>query len=78
MTEKGVYRWCMARTNIDIDDEACEAVMRRYGLSSKREAVNLALRHLAVEPLTLEEALATRGIGWEGGLGELRGDRDPG
>ena len=67
----------MARTNIDIDDEACEAVMRRYGLATKRDAVNLALRHLAVEPLSLEEALATRGIGWEGDLAELRGDRAP-
>jgi Arc/MetJ family transcription regulator len=72
-----VYRWCMARTNIDIDDEACEAVMQRYGLSTKRDAVNLALRQLAVEPLSLDEALATRGIGWEGDLAELRGDRDP-
>jgi Arc/MetJ family transcription regulator len=67
----------MARTNIDIDEEACEAVMQRYGLSTKRDAVNLALRHLAVEPLTLDEARATRGIGWEGDLAELRGDRDP-
>ena len=67
----------MARTNIDIDDVACEAVMRRYGLATKREAVNLALRQLAVEPLSLDEALATRGIGWEGDLAELRGDRDP-
>ena len=67
----------MARTNIDIDEEACAAVMRRYGLSTKREAVNLALRQLAVEPLTLDEARATRGLGWDGDLAELRGDRDP-
>jgi Arc/MetJ family transcription regulator len=69
-----VYSRCMARTNIDIDEEACGAVMRRYGLTTKREAVNLALRHLAVEPLTVEEARATRGIGWDGDLAELRGD----
>ena len=37
----------MSRTNIDIDDEACAAIMRRYHLVSKREAVNLALRTLA-------------------------------
>lgn len=72
-----VYRRCMTRTNIDIDDEACEAVMRRYGLTTKRDAVNLALRQLALEPLSLDEALATRGIGWDGDLAELRGDRDP-
>ena len=72
-----MYRWCMGRTNIDIDEDACQAVMRRYGLTSKRDAVNLALRQLAVEPLDLEEAVATRGIGWVGDLAELRGDRDP-
>ena len=42
-----VYPWCMARTNIDIDEEACAAVMRRYGCKTKREAVNLALRQAA-------------------------------
>ena len=41
----------MSRTNVDINDEACAAVMRRYRLASKREAVNLALRLLAAEPL---------------------------
>ena len=32
----------------------------------KREAVNLALRTLANEPMSLEEARAMRGSGWEG------------
>ena len=73
-----VYDWCMARTNIDIDEDACAAVMRRYGLATKRDAVNLALRHLAVEPMTVEEARATRGIGWEGDLDAMRADRDLG
>lgn len=63
---------CMARTNIDLDDEACAAVMRRYGLSSKRDAVNFALRALAAEPLDLESARQMRGSGWEGDLDELR------
>lgn len=61
----------MARTNIDIDEEACAAVMRRYGLSSKRDAVNLALRQ-AAHVLSLDEALAMRGSGWEGDLDEMR------
>ena len=51
-----VYIWCMARTNIDIDDAACERVMREYGLRTKREAVNLGLRSLAAEPMCLNEA----------------------
>lgn len=52
----------MSRTNIDIDDEACERVMRMYQLETKRDAINLALRKLAVEPMTIEEQLAMRGI----------------
>jgi len=62
----------MSRTNIDIDDEACGIVMRRYGLRSKRDAVNFALRHLALEALSLEDARAMRGAGWEGDLDALR------
>ena len=38
-----VDRRCMSRTNIDIDEEACQAVMDRYHLSTKRAAVNFAL-----------------------------------
>jgi Arc/MetJ family transcription regulator len=64
----------MARTNIDIDDQACLSVMRRYGLSTKRDAVNFALREMAVV-LTLDEARGLRGSGWHGDLGELRETR---
>ena len=70
-----MYRWCMARTNIDIDDEACGAVMARYHLRSKRDAVNLALRRLAAEPLDLDTARRLRGSGWEGDLDEMRTSR---
>jgi Arc/MetJ family transcription regulator len=65
----------MSRTNIDLDDEACAAVMQRYHLSSKREAVNLALRLLAAEPLPLDEARSLRGSGWDAELDELRAGR---
>jgi len=64
----------MARTNIDIDESACAVVMRRYGLQTKREAVNLALRELATE-MTTDEARRMRGSGWDGDLGELRANR---
>jgi Arc/MetJ family transcription regulator len=67
----------MSRTNIDIDDEACGVVMRRYGLSSKRDAVNFALRRLALEPMTLEDARAMRGEGWEGDLDAMRAATAP-
>lgn len=71
-----VYHRCMVRTNIDLDDEACATIMRRYGLASKREAVNLALRLLAVEPLSVDDARAMRGEGWEGNLSQMR-DHEP-
>jgi Arc/MetJ family transcription regulator len=70
-----VCNWCKGRTNIDIDDEACQAVMHRFGLTSKRDAVNFALRSLAVEPLSLDKALAMEGSGWEGDLEEMRAGR---
>jgi len=62
----------MSRTNIDIDDELIARVMRRYQLPSKRAAVELALRRLAGEPMSREEALAMEGSGWSGNLDELR------
>ena len=65
----------MGRTNIDIDDDACAAVMERYGLRSKRDAVNLALRLVAAEPLDLDAARAMRGSGWDGDLEDMRGPR---
>lgn len=70
--EPGRYALQMARTILDIDDDACAEVMRRYGLRTKTEAVNLALRNLASEPLCLEDARRLRGTGWQGDLDELR------
>jgi Arc/MetJ family transcription regulator len=70
-----VYRRCMSRTNIDLDDEACRMVMERYHLSTKREAVNLALRTLAAEPLALDAARRMRGTGWDGDLDQMRAGR---
>lgn len=70
-----VYRWCMSRTNIDIDDVACETVMERYHLTSKRDAVNYALRLVAGEALDLDEARALRGSGWDGDLEQMRASR---
>lgn len=49
------------RTNIEIDDTYLRAVMIRYGVHTKTEAVDLALRHLAGQPMTRAEALAMRG-----------------
>jgi Arc/MetJ family transcription regulator len=49
------------RTNIEIEDTYLQVVMDRFGLRTKTEAVELALRHLAGQPMTRKEALAMRG-----------------
>jgi len=46
--------------------------MRRYGLRSKRSAIDLALRRLDLEPMSRDEVLAMRGSGWDGDLEDLR------
>ena len=68
-----VYDGVVGRTNIEIDDVLIERAMRIYRLRSKREVVDLALRRLVGEPLSLDEARAMEGSGWEGDLDELRG-----
>ena len=50
------------RTNIEIEDTYVKAIMDRFGVHTKTEAVDLALRHLAGQPMTREEALARRGV----------------
>ena len=68
-----MYGWYVARTTVDIDDEACAAVMKQYCLATKREAINFALRSLVPEPFSLDEARQMRGAGWEGDLDKMRG-----
>jgi Arc/MetJ family transcription regulator len=68
----------MGRTNIEIDDELVERVMRRYRLPSKRAAVDLALRRLAGGAMSRDEALAMEGSGWAGDLEALRAPDDLG
>jgi Arc/MetJ family transcription regulator len=65
----------MARTNIDLDEEACRLVMERFQLKTKREAVNFALHSMAGEPLSVERARALKGSGWLGDLEEMRAHR---
>lgn len=65
----------MSRTNIDIDDELAAEVMRRFGLTTKRAAVDLALRRLVGSPLSREFLLGLEGVGWESDLDDLRSDR---
>ncbi len=62
------------RTNIEIEDTYLRAVMDRYHLRTKTEAVELALRHLAGQPMSREEALAMRGAH---AIGEVPADTRP-
>jgi Arc/MetJ family transcription regulator len=63
-----------ARTNIEIEDDYVRAIMDRYGIHTKTDAVDLALRHLAGQPMTREEALALRGAR---AIGDLAADVGP-
>ena len=67
-----MYRSGVGRTNIDIDDELVAGVMRRYGLSTKKEAVDFALRQVSVVPMTTREMHAMRGSGWGADLEDFR------
>ncbi len=62
----------MSRTNIDIDDELVAEAMRKYGVKTKKDAVDLALRRLVGPTLTKENLDSVTGIGWEGDLDEMR------
>lgn len=49
-----------ARTNIEVENGDVQIIRDRYGVRTKKDAVNLALRYLAGQPMTREEALAMR------------------
>ena len=70
-----MYAVPMGRTNIDIDDRLIAAVMHRYSLRTKREAVDLALRRLVGEPPATSEILQLEGSGWQADLDEIRASR---
>lgn len=67
----------MSRTNIEIDDDVMRRVLETYGLRTKREAVDFALRRLLVEPMDAREALGMRGAGWAGDLDDMRSGAAP-
>jgi Arc/MetJ family transcription regulator len=48
--------------------------MDRYGIHTKTEAVDLALRHLAGQPMTRDDALAMRGAH---AIGDIPADTGP-
>jgi Arc/MetJ family transcription regulator len=62
------------RTTIELDSASLRVIMDRYGIHTKTAAVDLALRHLAGQPMTREEALAMRGAH---AIGEPPADMPP-
>ena len=62
-----------ARTNIVIDEALMEEARIGFGVKTKREAVELALRQ-AVRLKRQEGLRSLRGIGWEGDLDAMRTD----
>ena len=62
------------RTNIELEDRYIEVIKARYVVRTKTEAVELALRNLAGQPMTREEALAMRGAH---AMGEVPPDTGP-
>jgi Arc/MetJ family transcription regulator len=71
-----VYTWCISkvRTNIEIENDYLQIIMDRYGIHTKTEAVDLALRILAGQPMTRQEALEMRGMR---SIGKIPTDRGP-
>ncbi|HEU0101874.1 MAG TPA: type II toxin-antitoxin system VapB family antitoxin [Mycobacteriales bacterium] len=51
------------RTNIELEETHVQAIMDRFSVHTKTDAVALALRHLAGQPMTREQALRMRGAG---------------
>lgn len=63
------------RTNIEIDDGLMAEAMKATGATTKRQAVETALRQVVRAKKQLEAIQGLRGIGWEGDLDEMRTDK---
>ena len=65
------------RTNVVIDEALVRKVMDRFGLKTKRDAVDFALRRAAGEGRIdrYRKLLELEGIGWEGDLDAMRGGK---
>ncbi len=64
------------RTNIDIDDALLAEAMTATGLSTKKAAVEEALRALVRQSRRRRAIDDLAGLGWQGDLDALRQDRE--
>ena len=62
----------MGRTNIEIDDELMQAAMERFGLTTKRRVVELALQRLMASSVDADFLRSIAGTGWSGDLDSMR------
>lgn len=62
----------MTRTNIDIDDELVRQVMEQNHLTTKKDAVDFALRTAVRRVPTVDEILALEGIGFDLSVDEVK------
>lgn len=70
-----MYDERMSRTNVVVDERLLERVMKLYGLRTKRDAIDYALRRtLAESDDPHARALALEGSGWDGDLEQLRSE----
>lgn len=60
------------RTNIDIDDALMAEAMVATGATTKRDAVDRALRQVVRAERQLRALQGLRGIGWDGDLDDMR------
>lgn len=59
----------MSRTNIDIDDELMAATMKWSGKTTKKAAVEEAMRLYTRSMIMRDIIESSRGLGWDDGLG---------
>jgi Arc/MetJ family transcription regulator len=63
------------RTNIELDDALIAEAMAATGLTTKKATVEEALRALVVSYNRKQAIESLSGIGWEGDLQGMRGDK---
>ena len=67
-----VYKWCMKRTNVVVDDRLLARARKLTGIKTTREILSLALRDLVAREEQRRLAERLRGSGWTGNLARMR------
>lgn len=65
------------RTNIEIDDDLMDEVMKITGQKTKKAAVEAAFHHVIETSKRIKALKELRGMGWEGDLDQMRNDWSP-